>query len=45
MKKEPKAIIITIVMMSAILSCVMFMQFKVVNQTNIEEIETMRKMS
>lgn len=43
MKKEPKAIIITIVMMSAILSCVMFMQFKVVNQTNIEEIETMRE--
>ncbi len=43
MKKEPKAIIITIVIMSAILSCVMFMQFKVVNQTNIEEIETMRE--
>lgn len=43
MKKKPKTIIITISIMSAILSCVMFMQFKVVNQTNIEEIETMRE--
>ena len=43
MKKDRKVIIITIGLMSLILVCVMFMQFKVVNQTDIAEIETMRE--
>ena len=43
MNKDKKIIIITIGMMSLILVCVMFMQFKVVNQTDIAEIETMRE--
>lgn len=43
MKKGKKIIIITIGIMSFILSCVMFMQFKVVNQTDIAEIESMRE--
>lgn len=36
-------ITITIGLMSLILTCVMFMQFKVVNKTDIAEIETMRE--
>lgn len=43
MKKEKKFIIITIGLISLILACVMFMQFKVVNETDIAEIETMRE--
>ena len=43
MKKEKKIMIITISIMAFILVCVMFMQFKVVNQTDIAQIETMRK--
>lgn len=43
MEKEKKIMIITISIMSLILMCVMFMQFKVVNQTDITQIETMRE--
>lgn len=43
MKKGKKIIIITIGLMSLILACVMFMQFKVVNETDIAEIESMRE--
>lgn len=43
MKKEKNTIIITIGLMSLILACVMFMQFKVVNETDISEIESMRE--
>ncbi len=43
MNKEKKVLIITIGLMSLLLACVMFMQFKVVNQTDIAEIETMRE--
>lgn len=43
MSKEKKIIIITIGLMSLILVCVMFMQFKVVNETDIAEIEFMRE--
>lgn len=43
MEKEKKVIIVTISIMAFILVCVMFMQFKVVNQTDIAQIETMRK--
>lgn len=43
MKKEEKIMIITISIMSLILVCVMFMQFKVVNETDIAQIEDMRK--
>lgn len=43
MKKEKKIMIITISIMAFLLVCVMFMQFKVVNQTDIAQIETMRK--
>lgn len=43
MKKEKKIMIVTISIMAFILVCVMFMQFKVVNQTDIAQIETMRK--
>lgn len=43
MKKEKKIMIITIGLMSLILACVMFMQFKVVNETDIAQIETMRQ--
>lgn len=43
MNKEKKIIIITICLISLILSCVMFMQFKVVNKTDIAEIESMRE--
>ncbi len=43
MKKDKKVIIITIGLMSLILSCVMFMQFKVIKETDIAEIESMRE--
>lgn len=43
MKREKIIIIITIGLMSLLLACVMFMQFKVVNETDIAEIETMRE--
>lgn len=43
MKKEKKIITITIGIMSFVLACIMFMQFKVVNETDIAEIETMRE--
>lgn len=43
MKKEKKIMIITISIMAFLLVCVMFMQFKVVNQTDIAQIENMRK--
>ena len=43
MKKEKKIMIVTISIMAFMLVCVMFMQFKVVNQTDIAQIETMRK--
>lgn len=42
-KKGKGIIVITIGLMSLILTCVMFMQFKVVNKTDIAEIETMRE--
>lgn len=42
MKKENKIMIITIAIMSFILGCVMFMQIKVVNETDIAQIEDMR---
>ena len=40
MKKDKRNIIITISIMSAILVCVMFMQFKVVNETDKIKMET-----
>ena len=43
MKKDKRIMIITICLMSVILACVMFMQFKVVNESNIEQIESMRE--
>lgn len=43
MKKGKLIIILTIGLMSLVLACVMFMQFKVVNKTDIAEIETMRE--
>lgn len=43
MKKEEKIMIVTISIMSLILVCVMFMQFKVVNETDIAQIESMRE--
>ena len=43
MGKEKKIMILTISIMALILVCVMFMQFKVVNQTDIAQIESMRK--
>lgn len=43
MKIEKKVMIITIGIMSFVLACIMFMQFKVVNETDIAEIETMRE--
>lgn len=42
MKKEKKIMILTISVMSLIFGCVMFMQFKVVNETDIAQIEDMR---
>ena len=41
MEKEKKIMIVTISIMSLILVCVMFMQFKVVKQADITSIETM----
>lgn len=41
MRKEKLTIIITISIMSFILVCVMFAQFRVVNETDIAKIETM----
>lgn len=43
MEKEKKIMILTISIMALILVCVMFMQFKVVNETDIAQIETMRE--
>ena len=43
MSKENKIIILTISIMAFILVCVMFMQFKVVNETDIAQIESMRE--
>ena len=43
MEKEKKIMILTISIMALILVCVMFMQFKVVNQTDIAQIESMRE--
>lgn len=43
MKKDKIIMIITISIMSLILVCVMFAQFKVVNETDIAQIESMRE--
>ena len=43
MKKDKITIIITISIMSLILFCVIFAQFKVVNETDIAQIEYMRE--
>ena len=43
MEKEKKIMILTISIMALLLVCVMFMQFKVVNETDIAQIEAMRK--
>lgn len=43
MKKEKKVMIITIGIISFLLVCTIFMQFKVVNETDIAQIETMRE--
>ena len=43
MNIEKQIMIITISIMALILVCVMFMQFKVVNETDIAQIETMRE--
>lgn len=43
MEKEKKIMTVTISIMALILVCVMFMQFKVVNETDIAQIETMRE--
>lgn len=43
MEKEKIILILTISIMSLILVCVMFMQFKVVNETDIAQIESMRE--
>ena len=43
MKKDKITITITIAIISIFLSCIMFMQFKVVNETDIAQIEYMRK--
>ena len=43
MKKEKNVLILTISIMALILVCVMFMQFKVVNETEIAQIESMRE--
>lgn len=43
MNKEKKIMTITISIMALILVCVMFMQFKVVNETDIAQIEAMRE--
>lgn len=43
MKKGKKTMLITIGLACFALSCIMFMQFKIVNQTDITSIETMRE--
>jgi len=43
MSKEKKVLILTIGIISFVLVCVMFMQFKVVQETDIAEIESMRE--
>lgn len=43
MKKGKKVMVITIGIMSLILVCTIFMQFKVVNETDIAQIENMRE--
>lgn len=43
MEKGKKIMTITISFMALILACVMFMQFKVVNETDLAQIETMRE--
>lgn len=43
MEKEKKIMIVTISIMALILVCVIFMQFKVVNETDIAQIESMRE--
>lgn len=43
MEKEKKIMIITISIMALILVCVMFMQFKVVNETDVAQLESMRE--
>ena len=43
MEKEKKIMIVTISIMALILVCVLFMQFKVVNETDIAQIESMRE--
>lgn len=43
MSKEKKVMVVTISIMSLILVCVMFMQFKVVNETDMAQIESMRE--
>lgn len=43
MEKDKKILILTISIMALILVCVMFMQFKVVNETDIAQIESMRE--
>lgn len=43
MEKEKKIMILTISVMALILVCVMFMQFKVVNETDLAQLESMRE--
>ncbi len=43
MKKGKKTMIITMTIACFALSCVMFMQFKIINETDITSIETMRE--
>lgn len=43
MKKGKKTMMVTIGLACFALSCIMFMQFKIVNQTDITSIETMRE--
>ncbi len=43
MKKEKIVIVITIGIMSLLLACVMFMQFKVVNEIDVSELESLRE--
>lgn len=43
MKKGKKTMMVTIGIACFALSCVTFMQFKIVNETDITSIETMRE--
>lgn len=43
MKKEKIVLVITIGLMSLLLACVMFMQFKVVNEIDVSELESLRE--